>query len=191
MSGGSDVRAEREQLGSVVTQPVTLPAPGRAMVLDERPELSRMVRDAQVTELMHDDVVQDVGRCEHEPPVERERAARRARAPERSLPSYADSAVRDADARRLLLGQRRDELSRGQPRLRLTDQEWIEAQSRHLATPLSLDPEALLIDQTLDAGATRSVWHGQPRRSSPWHFQSPSARPSRPPHLDSLHGARR
>jgi len=175
----------------VVTQPVTLPAPERAMVLDERPELSRVVRDAQVTELMHDHVVQDAGWCEHEPPVERERAARRARAPERSLPSYSDSTVLDADALRLLPGQRRDELSRGQPRLRLADEGWIEAQSRHLATPLILDPEALVLDQALDAGATRSLRHGQPRRSSPWHLQSPSPRPKRPPHLDSLHGARR
>ena len=88
------------------TQPLALLAPVRAMSLDERPELSRVVRDAQVAELMHDHVVQYPKRCEYEPPVEGERPAWRARAPESSLPSDTDSQVIDADALSLLLGQR-------------------------------------------------------------------------------------
>ena len=64
------VRAERQQLGSVVAQPVALPAPVRAMSLDERPEPSRVVRNPQVTELVHDDVVEYLERREREPPVE-------------------------------------------------------------------------------------------------------------------------
>ena len=90
----------------MVTQPIALLAPVRAMSLDERPEPSRVVRNAQVTELMHDHVVQHLKRREYEPPVEGERAAWRARAPQSALPSDTDSAVLDAYALGLLLGQR-------------------------------------------------------------------------------------
>ena len=69
----------------------------RAMSLDERPEPSRMVRNTQVAELMHDHIVEDIERREYEPPVEGERAEWRARAPKRALPSYPDAAVPDAD----------------------------------------------------------------------------------------------
>ena len=100
------MRAECEELGSVVTQPVPLLAPVRAMSFDERPEPSRVVRDAQVTELVHDHVVHHLRWREYEPPVEGERAALGTRAPESALPSDADSAVLDADALGLLLGQR-------------------------------------------------------------------------------------
>ena len=172
----------------MVTQPIALLAPARAMLLDERPEPSRVVRNAQVTELVHDHVVQHLERREHEPPVEGKRPARRARAPESALPSDTDPAVLDTDARGLLPGQRRDELSRGRTRLRLTDRGWVEAQSRHLATPLTGDPQALLLEQALDVALGCPSRHGQPRRLSPRHLQSPSPRPRRPPHLDRLQG---
>src|SRR5205809_2418374 len=51
-------RTERQNLGSVLAQPVALVAPVRAVPLDERPEPPRMVRDAQVAELLHDHVVE-------------------------------------------------------------------------------------------------------------------------------------
>ena len=104
-SAGSVLRAEREELGSVFTQPIALLAPVRAMSLDERPEPSRMVRNTQVAELMHDHVVEDLERREYEPPVEGERSEWRARAPNRALPSDPDVAVPDADALGLVLGQ--------------------------------------------------------------------------------------
>ena len=88
----------------MVTQPIALLAPVRAMSLDERPELSRVVRDAQVAELVHDHIVEHFGRREHQPPIKGERAAWRARAPESALPSDTDSAVLDADVLSLLLG---------------------------------------------------------------------------------------
>src|SRR4029450_445468 len=75
-------------------------------------------------------------------------------------------------------------------RLRLTDRRWVEAEARHLATLLILDPQALLLEQALDVGLSCPSRHGQPRRLSPWHLQSPSPRPRRPPHLDGLQGAR-
>ena len=190
VSGRSGPRAEGEELGPVITQPITLLTPVRAMSLDERPELPRVVRDAQVAELVHDDVVQHLGRCEHEPPVEGDRPAPRARAPEGALPSDSDPAVLDADALRLRARQSRNERARARTRPRLTDRRWVEAESRHLATPLILDPRALLLEQALDAGTTRSLWHGEPRRLAPRHLQSPSPRPRRPPHLHSLHGGR-
>ncbi len=171
-------------------EPLALLTPVRAMSLDELPEPSRVVRDAQVTELVHDHVVEHLERRECEPPVEGERAAWGARAPERALSSDPDPAELDADARGLLLGQPRDELSRGPTRLRLADRARVEAQSWHLATPLILDPRTRLLEHALDAGLTRSPWHGEPRRLPPWHLQSPSPRPRRPPHVDGLQGAR-
>lgn len=88
----------------MIAQPIALLAPVRAVSLDERPESSRVVRDAQVTELVHDHVVEHFERREYQPPIEGERAAWRARAPESALPSDTDSAVLDPDALSLLLG---------------------------------------------------------------------------------------
>jgi hypothetical protein len=75
------------------------------MSLDECPESLRVVRNTQMTELVHDHVVDDLERREYEPPVEGERAAWRARAPEGALPTDPDSAIFDADALAMLLGQ--------------------------------------------------------------------------------------
>ena len=111
-------RPEGQQLGPVLVQPVALRAPVGAPRLDELPEPARVVRLAQVAELVHDDVVEHVERREHEAPVERERAARRARAPARALVADLDARRLDADRRRLLVDQHRDELARRAPRLR-------------------------------------------------------------------------
>ncbi len=105
----------------MLTKPVALAAPVGAMSLDERPELPRVVRDAQVTELVHNHVVQDNVWREHEPPIEGERAARRARAPESALPADSDSAVHDTDALRLLASQAGHDPSRRLPGFRLTN----------------------------------------------------------------------
>ena len=59
-----------------------------------------------MAELMHDHVVEHLARSEYEPPVEGESAERGARAPKSVLPSDPDSAVLDADALGLVLGQR-------------------------------------------------------------------------------------
>jgi glycosyltransferase involved in cell wall biosynthesis len=90
----------------------------------------------------------------------------------------------------LLVCQRRNDLARGTTRLRLIDRRRVEAEPRHLTTPLILDPQALLLEHAIDAGTARSLRHGEPRRLAPRHLQSPSPRPRRPPHLDRLHGAR-
>ena len=88
----------------MIAQPIALLAPVRAVLIDERPESSRVIRDSQVTELVHDHIVEHFERREHEPPIKGERAAGRARAPESALPSDTDSAVLDTDALSFLLG---------------------------------------------------------------------------------------
>src|SRR5688572_1940975 len=143
------VRAECEELRSVFTQPVALPAPVRAMPLDERPEPPRMVWNTKVAELMHDHVVEDLGRREYEPPVEGERATWRAGAPKRALPANPYAAVLHADALGLVLGQTRDDISRCGPRLRLADRGRIEPESRHLAQALLHDPPSFLLEHAL------------------------------------------
>ena len=65
-----------------------------------------MVRDAQVAELVHDHVVEYLYWRQDEPPVEGERAACRARAPERPLASDSDPLVYDPEPLGLLLGER-------------------------------------------------------------------------------------
>ena len=92
-------------------QPVALMPPVRAVALDERPEPTRVVWDAQVAELVHDHVVEHLERRQREPPVEGERAACGARAPDRPLPTDADPLVGDPDPRGLLVGQHRDEFA--------------------------------------------------------------------------------
>jgi hypothetical protein len=156
------------------------------MSLDECPEPPRVVWNTQVTELVHDHVVEHLERREYEPPVEGERAAGRARAPKSALPSDTDSAVLDPDALALLVGQRQDELSRGRTRLRLADRGRVEAESRYLAHSLFDDPRPFLLEQALHIGVNRPSWHSQPRRLSPRHLQPPSPRLRRPPHLDLL-----
>ncbi len=65
---------------------------------EQLPERPRVVGDAQVAELVADDVVEHPGRSEQEAPRERERAARRAGAPARALVAHGDRRGRDADA---------------------------------------------------------------------------------------------
>ena len=64
-----------------------------------------MVRDAQVAELVDDDVIEHLKRRQHEPPVEGERARGGAGAPERALVADLNPPVSDAEPLGLLLGQ--------------------------------------------------------------------------------------
>ena len=103
-------RFEGEQFGAVLAQPGSLLAPVRAALLDEPPEAARVVGDAQVAELVDDHVVEHLGGREHESPVEGERAAGRAGAPQRALGADPDAPVRDPEPLGLLLGEGRNEL---------------------------------------------------------------------------------
>ncbi len=100
--------------------------------------------DAQVAELVHDHVVEHLEWSEHQSPVEGERAPGRARAPEGPLPSDPNAFERDADPLGLLLGERRDDLSRTDARLGLADHTLLESEQRYLAPLLVDDPPLLL-----------------------------------------------
>jgi hypothetical protein len=53
---------KRQQFGSVLPQPLALVAPTWTPPLDKRPEALRVVRDAEVTKLMHNDVIEHLER---------------------------------------------------------------------------------------------------------------------------------
>src|SRR6476646_6624555 len=86
------------------TQPGTLVTPSWTMLLHEGPERRCMVRDAQVAELVDDHIVDHLARRQHEAPVERECAARRARPPQRPLTPDPETPVGDADPAGLRIG---------------------------------------------------------------------------------------
>ena len=56
-------------------EPVALSPPAGSTLGDQTPEPRRVIGLAKVAELVHDHVVEHVERREHEPPVERQRAA--------------------------------------------------------------------------------------------------------------------
>ena len=88
-----------EDLPAVLVEPRLRLAVVRAALLDERPERGAVVVLDEVADLVHDDVVEHVVRCEHEPPVEAERALARARAPAAALVAQRDARVRRRRAR--------------------------------------------------------------------------------------------
>src|SRR3954451_4680732 len=96
-----------------------------------------------MTELVDDDVVEHLGRGEHETPVEGDRPAWRARAPERPLVGDPNAPERDADPRCLFLGDPGDELARGCTCIGLADRERTEPEPRNVPAPLRRDPVAL------------------------------------------------
>src|SRR4051794_22376675 len=102
-----------------------------------------MVRDPQVAELVDDDVVGHLERRQHEPPVEGERAARRAGAPSSPLVPDPDPPVGDADPPCLVLRQPGDEPPGSVAPFRLAHLEAFQPEAWYLAAPLLLDPAAL------------------------------------------------
>ena len=130
----------------MVSQPGALVLPVRAVSFDQRPERSGVVRDTQMAELVHDDVVDHCQGREDEPPVERERALRRTRAPERPLGSDPDPLIGHSETFGPFLGKCRDDLTRPDTRLGLADEETLEPESRNLPAPLLIDPPAPLLE---------------------------------------------
>src|SRR5947207_8329163 len=131
--------------------------------LYEVPEGAGVVRDAQVTKLVHGDVVEDLERRKHEPPVEGERAARRAGTPEGALITDADPRVANAQPLGLLVDKRGGELPRSGPCLLLAHLEALEREPRRLAAALRLDPPPLLSQQPLDRHRAHRAWNGEAR----------------------------
>jgi hypothetical protein len=155
--------------------------------LDEGPERLRVVRDAQVAELVHDDVVDDVGWSQHEPPVEGECAAGGARAPQCPLAADPDPPVGDAELIGLALGHGRDNRPCAIARVRLADGKPLEPEPRYLAPPSFLDPQAPLGEHTLHVLAGGRARHGESRRPAPRHLEAPPPGARRSPYLDRLH----
>src|SRR5207302_1523470 len=157
----SESRPEGQQLRPVLVKPVAVRPPPRPALLDERPEPVRVVVLAQMAQLVDDDVVEHLVRSEHEPPVERERASRRAGSPERALGTDVDAAEGDAERLGLLVCDRGDELARGRARFRLAHGARAQAEPRDLAGALLLDPGPLLLEHLLDLGPAHPPRHGQ------------------------------
>src|SRR5579862_3324770 len=99
-----------------------------------------------MAELVDDDVIEHVERREREPPVEREPAARRARAPLRPVVAYVDAADLDAERRRFLLGDHGDELAHRTLRVVSGDSSRVEPEARHLSCTLARDPAAVRLE---------------------------------------------
>src|SRR5918994_5207916 len=94
-------RTIRKQLPAVVAEPVALLAEVRTHALDKRPEASRVIEVNKVAKLVHDDVVENRAGREREPPRERDRPLRRARAPPRPCVANRDPTAPNTDARSL------------------------------------------------------------------------------------------
>jgi hypothetical protein len=174
----------------VLAQPGALLAPVWAVPLEERPEHAGVIRDPEVAKLVNDHIVDHVRRRQHQPPIEGKRAPRRARAPQGPLSSDPDPPVRDTDTPGLLLGQLRDEPPRSDPPLSLAHVELIEAEARHLAALLLLDPPTPVRKDTIDLCLAHPLRNDKPRRPVPWNLHSPTPRPSRAQDLDSVHSQR-
>src|SRR4029453_12375700 len=115
--------------------------------------------------LVNDHIVDHVRRRQHQPPIEGERAPPGARAPHGPLSSDPDPPVRDTDEPGLLLGQLRDEPPPSDPPLALGT--LVEAEARHLAAPLPLDPRTLARKNTIDLCLAHPLRRDEPRRAVP------------------------
>src|SRR5438105_7936007 len=83
--------ASLEDLSAIATQPSLRVFPRRADGGDLTPETPRVIRLTKMHQFVQQDVIRNVTRHLHEPPVQGDDAARRARAPSRSLIANADT----------------------------------------------------------------------------------------------------
>src|SRR3954449_7843553 len=130
LRGDLERRLIREDLPPVLVEPALRVAVLRAPALDERPELGPVVVLDEVADLVDDDVVEHVGRREHEPPVEAERALARARAPAAALVAERDALVGDAECGGFGLRDQRDARTCLAPPLLLRESQPLEAKAR-------------------------------------------------------------
>src|ERR671922_2137673 len=84
----------------MAAQPVFALAPRRITRREQRPEPVRVVLHLEVSDLVLDDVVEDLGRRQEEAVVEAHRAARGAGRPACPLPSDREAGVANAGAGR-------------------------------------------------------------------------------------------
>src|SRR5216684_4317043 len=91
LRGNLEWRRVREDLPAMVIEPRFRLTVVRPALLDELPELGTVVMLDEVADLVHDDVIEDIVRCEHEPPVEAEPTLARARAPTAALVAHREA----------------------------------------------------------------------------------------------------
>ena len=96
---GAARRAHSVSVGAVALQPGGVLAPARRARRQQPPEARRVVHHLEVADLVLDDVVEDLGRREQQPPVERHRARGRARRPAGALAADRQPRVARAGAR--------------------------------------------------------------------------------------------
>src|SRR5262249_13185044 len=150
--------------------------PAGAPRRDETPEPRRVIRLAKVAELVDDDVVEHLERREREAPVERQRAARRARSPARALVTDLHAGVAHAERRGLLLEHHRHELPRGDARLGLADAARLEAEPRRLRGALARDPFAMRSEYLVDLAVRHPGRHREHDVIAPRDRQRPAPR---------------
>ena len=147
-------------------EPAALLGVARSRVGDEPPEARRVIRLPQMAELVHNDVSRHFGRCEDEPPVERERAARGARSPASPLVADRDSSHADSQPWRFVPHQFVHECT--SPVSALVFRHGLERESRLGCTSeLAREPAFVLVEQRANCplrGAQRDNDLGRPAR---------------------------
>jgi hypothetical protein len=135
-----------------------------------------MVGPKPVAQLVHGDIVEDVARSQHQPPVEGEPPVGGARAPSRPLVADRERPVGDAEPRRLagdraedrracLLAVPAPERPRSRKRPRhAADPDGVvslEAQQERLRElrQLALEPAGVLVEKRADGTGPRPRWH--------------------------------
>src|SRR5688500_5459021 len=108
-----------------------------------------------MAQLVHDDVVEDPPRCEHEPPRERQRAFRRARPETRTRVADGDSAIPNPDAWGLCVDRLPHEPPGEVAALALRQLRWIE-HSNELRIELSGEPRGVRTQRRVDRAVTRT-----------------------------------
>src|SRR5260221_8540341 len=101
-------RTVGEDLPPVLVEPgFRLEVVGPAL-REECPERRPVMELGEMTDLVHDDVVEDVLGREHEPPVETQRPFARARSPTAALVAQRDPRVANAEREGFRLREQRD-----------------------------------------------------------------------------------
>src|SRR3954471_1038122 len=180
LRGGFERRPVGEDLPAVLVEPALRAAVLRPPALDELPELRTVMMLDQVADLVHDDVVENVVRREHEPPVEAERALARARAPAAALVAQRDALVGDAECGGFGLRDQRDARTCLAPPLLLRESQPLEAKARlDRLLELLREPVEVGGDRGVDLGVRRPRAHDELGREPVAHDDAMAAHAAR------------
>lgn len=149
---------------AVLPQPALLLCIVRKNRCNQRPEACGVVHFLPVAELMHDDIVDDLRRCQHEETVEIEISLRAAASPAGPLMTDRDASIRDAEALRVQRYTWRDILRRLMAELpQLLVRQWGQCIGRCTRRPdpchVGTDPVLPFEEYTIDFCVRRPVRH--------------------------------